>query len=123
MLTSTTLSRMVGVRVTTRAFQSAYLGESSGMIVTLNPMRGRNITRSVTQTPASARMSVLIKYDGNKSHMSAGRYTCVHIQYDDVLLLVTWTHWTERTSVFWFPVGGLDSQTVINTKGITSTYW
>ena len=61
--------------------------------------------RSVTQTPASARMSAWIKYGGNKSHMSAGRYTCIQIQYEEVFLLVTWTHWTERTSAFWFPVG------------------
>ena len=45
--------------------------------------------RSVTQTPASARRSAWIKYGGNKSHMSAGRCTCIQIQYEEVFLLVT----------------------------------
>ena len=79
MVTSTTLSRMFEFRVTIRAFQSAYLGESRRIREILNPMRGRKIIRSVTQTPASARMSVWIKYGGNKSHTSTGRYTWIHV--------------------------------------------
>jgi hypothetical protein len=105
MLTSTTLSRMAEVRVTTRTFRSEYLGESSHIIVTLNSMRGWKVIRSVTQTPASARMSLWIKYGGNESHISTGRYIWIQFQYEELLLSVTWTHWTQRTNLFWFPVG------------------
>ena len=68
-------------------------------------MRGRKIIRSVTQTPASTRMSHWIKYGCNKSHISAGRYTWIRFQHEEVLPPVTWTHWTQRTGLFWFPVG------------------
>ena len=70
----TTLSRMVEFRVSTRAFRSTYFGEPPCIIVTLNPMRGLNIIQGVTQTPISTRMSIWIKYAGNKSQMYAGSY-------------------------------------------------
>jgi len=104
-LTVTTLSRMVEVRVTTRAFWSASLRDPSSVIVTLYSTSGRKILQSVTQTPASARISAWIKSGGNRSHISVGRYIWTEFQDEEVPLSVTGTHRTRNTSLLWFPVG------------------
>ena len=39
------------------------------------------------------------------SHISVGRYAWIQFQHEEILLWVTSAHWTQRTSLLWFPVG------------------
>ena len=104
-LTVTTLSRMVEVRVIARAFWSASQRDPPSIIVTSYSTSDRKVLQSVTQTPASARISAWIKSGANRSHISVGRYTWIEFQDEEVPLSVTGTHRAQRTSLLWFPVG------------------
>ena len=114
---------MVEVRVTARATWSACLRESLSIIVTVYFTSGRKIFQSVTQTPASARMSAWFKSGGNKSHISVGRYIWIQFQDEEVPLSITYTYWTQRTRLHLFPVSYSISQAGINMRGTRARTW